>query len=101
MTFRLMLAAAPFRWAELATASTSCYKKVQLAGGAFMGACFSTPNADLDSQKWLDQAAEKRSNAVILSIAKDLALSIFNAMRDSSSPLLLRMTALSSFSAAC
>jgi hypothetical protein len=33
--------------------------------------------------------------------AKDLALFFFNAMRDSSSPLLLRMTALWSFSAAC
>jgi len=47
------------------------------------------------------QAAEKPYNAVILSVAKDLALSILKAMRDSSSPLLLRMTALSSFSAAC
>jgi hypothetical protein len=50
---------------------------------------------------WALQAAEKRLNAVILSAAKDLALFIFKAMRDSSSPLLLRMTALSSFSAAC
>jgi hypothetical protein len=33
-----------------------------------------------------EQAAEKPSNAVILSGAKDLALCIFNAMRDSSSP---------------
>jgi hypothetical protein len=32
------------------------------------------------------QAAEKPHNAVILSAAKDLALSIFKAMRDSSSP---------------
>jgi hypothetical protein len=32
------------------------------------------------------QAAEKPYNAVILSAAKDLALSIFKAMRDSSSP---------------
>ena len=40
------------------------------------------------------EAAEKRSNAVILSAAKDLALSVFKAMRDSSSLLLLRMTAL-------
>ncbi|MGA2985492.1 MAG: hypothetical protein ABSG32_16900, partial [Terriglobia bacterium] len=32
------------------------------------------------------QAAEKRLNAVILSAAKDLALSVFKAMRDSSSP---------------
>jgi hypothetical protein len=32
------------------------------------------------------QAAEKRSNAVILSGAKDRALSIFKAMRDSLSP---------------
>jgi hypothetical protein len=45
------------------------------------------------------QAAEKPYNAVILSGAKDPALSIFEAMRDSSSPLLLRMTAHSSFSA--
>jgi hypothetical protein len=63
-------------------------------------------------------AAEKAYHAVILSpfavilsaaknlalplrvnYAKDLALSIFKARRDSSSPLLLRMTALSSFSA--
>jgi hypothetical protein len=47
-----------------------------------------------------EQAAEKLYNAVILSAAKDLALSIFKAMRNSSSPPLLRMTALSSFSAA-
>jgi hypothetical protein len=47
------------------------------------------------------QAAEKPYNAVILSAAKDLALSIFKAMRDSSSPLLLRMTVAASFSAAC
>jgi hypothetical protein len=32
------------------------------------------------------QAAEKRLNAVILSVAKDLALRVFMAMRDSSSP---------------
>jgi hypothetical protein len=32
------------------------------------------------------QAGEKRSNTVILSGAKDLALFIFKAMRDSSSP---------------
>jgi hypothetical protein len=32
------------------------------------------------------QAAEELSRAVILSEAKDLALCIFNAMRDSSSP---------------
>jgi hypothetical protein len=48
-----------------------------------------------------EQAAEKPTNAVVLSEAKDLALSIFKGMRDSSSPLLLRMTVLSSFSAAC
>jgi hypothetical protein len=42
-----------------------------------------------------------RPLAVILSGAKDLALSIFKAMRDSSSPLLFRMKVLSSFSAAC
>jgi hypothetical protein len=65
------------------------------------------------------QAAEKPYNDVILSpfavilsvaknlalplrvdCAKDLALSIFKAMRDSSSPLLLRMAALLGFSAA-
>jgi hypothetical protein len=33
-----------------------------------------------------EQAAEKPANAVILSEAKDLALSAFKAMRDSSSP---------------
>ncbi|MGA2987046.1 MAG: hypothetical protein ABSG32_24880 [Terriglobia bacterium] len=33
-----------------------------------------------------EQAAEKHYNTVILSAAKDLALSIFEAMRDSSSP---------------
>jgi hypothetical protein len=32
------------------------------------------------------QAAEKGLNAVILSEAKDLALNVFMAMRDSSSP---------------
>jgi hypothetical protein len=41
-----------------------------------------------------EQAAEKPWNAVILSAAKDLGLRVFNAMRDSSSLLLLRMTVL-------
>jgi hypothetical protein len=59
---------------------------------------------DFSPRSWKDgalQAAEKPYNAVILSAAKDLTLFIFKAMRDSSSPLLLRMTALSGFSAAC
>jgi hypothetical protein len=59
-------------------------------------------NPDFSPRVWQGgalQAAEKLETAVILSAAKDLALSIFNARRDSSSPLLLRMTALSSFSA--
>jgi len=41
----------------------------------------------------LNRLRKKRSNAVILSAAKDLALSVFKAMRDSSSLLLLSMTA--------
>jgi hypothetical protein len=55
------------------------------------------PNLDFSPRfwkAWAEQAAEKTYNAVILSAAKDLALSIFKAMRDSSWPLLLRMTAL-------
>jgi len=63
-----------------------------------------TISPDFSLQIWkggAEQAAEKPYNAVILSAAKDLALSIFKAMRDSSSPLLLRMTPLSGFSAAC
>jgi len=80
-------------------------------------------NSDFSPRVWKGgalRAAEKPYDAVILSpfavvlsaaknlalplrvnCAKDLALSIFKAMQDSSSPLLLRMTALLGFSAAC
>ena len=80
-------------------------------------------NPDFSPWIWeggAEQAAEKPFNAVILSpfavilsaaknlalplrvnYAKDLALSVFKAMRDSSSPAALRMTVPKGFFAAC
>ena len=51
--------------------------------------------------EFLESAAKNLALPLRVNYAKDLALSIFKAMRDSSPPLLLRMTARSSFSAAC